>query len=141
MRTAYHLGRLLAALAHTGAAEHPHRLYELASEAPSYLAAPLAKATQDGHQDILLPIVAELPPDAFSSTLNAEQQSDFALGYYHQRAEFRAGRLPKLPEDEPDLDSRYELRIDADLKAWIKANGGDKLVRTLLREARARHET
>jgi len=67
-------------------------------------------------------------------------QSDFWLGYYHQRAEFRAGRLPALPETEPDLDTRYEMRMDADLKAWTKANGGDKLIRALLRTARERHD-
>jgi hypothetical protein len=72
--------------------------------------------------------------------LNADWRADFPLGYYHQRAALRAGRLPQLPETEPDLEVHYELRMDADLKSWIKANGGDKLVRALLRDARTRHE-
>lgn len=37
--------------------------------------------------------------------------------------------------DEPPLTERYDMRIDATLKAWIKANGGDKMVRSLLRAA------
>lgn len=141
--TPYLLGRLLATLEHLKAIEHPHRMYELASIEPVLLAAPLNRVTATGDErthDILMPVVAELPPDAFSGTLNAEQQSAFGLGYYHQRAEFRAGLLPKLPEKEPDLDDRYELRMSTDLKAWTKANGGDKLIRALLRAARERHE-
>jgi len=141
--TPYLLGRLLAALEHLGHVERPHRLYELASVAPSHLVLSLNRATAAGGHahDILTPIVAQLPADAFSSTLNDTAQSDFALGYYHQRSELRAGQLPTLPNDEPDLDARYELRIDADLRAWTKANGGDKLIRTLLRSARERQET
>lgn len=143
VRTGYLLGRLLAALEHLKAVDNIHRLYEQASITPSYLTHPLNQATANGGErahDILMPIVAQLPPDAFQGPLTAEHQADFSLGYYHQRAEFCAGRLPKLPENEPDLDSRYEFRIDADLKAWVKANGGDKLIRALLREARDRHE-
>ncbi len=136
MSTAYQLGRLLAALEHLKATDNPRRLYELASIDPIHLAIPLSNATAAGGEDILLPIVSELPPDAFSGTLNDTAQSEFALGYYHQRAAFRAGRLPRLPESEPDLNNRYEFRIDADLKAWIKAHGGDKLIRALLRQAR-----
>ncbi len=80
--------------------------------------------------------MAELSSDAFDRQLTDEESSDFALGYYHQRAQFSAGRLPALPEAEPDLDMRYELRMDADLKDWTKRNGGDKLIRALLRRAR-----
>jgi hypothetical protein len=135
-RTAYQLGRLLAALERLKATDQPRRLYELASIEPIHLAVPLSKATAAGGEDTLLPIMTALPPDAFSGTLNDTAQSEFALGYYHQRAEFRAGRLPKLPESEPDLDARYEFRIDPDLKAWTEAHGGAKLIRALLREAR-----
>lgn len=139
-RTAYQLGRLLAALEHLKATNQPRQLYVQASSHPAALAPVLARATASGGAEILTPIVAQLPESAFSGELSDEESSDFALGYYHQRAEFRAGRLPTLPETEPDLDARYEFRIDADLKAWVKANGGDKLIRALLREARSRHE-
>lgn len=140
MGTAYQLGRLLAALEHLKAPDRPHQLYTQASSHPAALAPVLARATASGGEDILMPIVAQLPPDAFTGELSDQESSEFALGYYHQRADFRAGLLPSLPEDEPDLDTRYELRMDADLKMWTKANGGDKLIRALLRSARERHE-
>lgn len=141
MRTGYYLGRLLAALERLGVIDNPHRLYELASTTPAYLVAPLNKATaDDSSEDILLPIMTQLPSDAFSGALNAEAQSEFALGYYHQRADFRAGLLPTLPEEEPAADERWEIRIDADLKQWAMDNGGSKLVRALLRAARERQE-
>jgi hypothetical protein len=142
-RTGYHLGRLLAALDRLGVVPNVERMYEKASIVPSHLTPLLMQATKNGGEEareLLLPIMAELPADAFEGSLIMSQQGDFSLGYYHQRAEFRAGRLPKLLDAEPELDSRYELRMDADLKAWVKANGGDKLIRALLRDARARHE-
>ena len=139
-RTAYQLGRLLAALEHLKATNQPRQLYVQASSHPAAMAPVLAKATSAGGVDILTPIVSQLPADAFNGELSNEEASDFALGYYHQRADFRKGLLPSLPETEPDLDARYELRMDADLKAWVKANGGDKLIRALLRTAREQHE-
>jgi CRISPR-associated protein, Csd1 family len=136
-RTAYQLGRLLAALEHIKATNQPRQLYVQASSQPSALVPVLARATTSPSAvDILTPIVGQLPDDAFSRELTNEESSDFALGYYHQRADFRKGVLPALPETEPDLDARYEFRIDADLKSWVKTNGGDKLIRALLREAR-----
>lgn len=135
--TPYLFGRLLAALEHTGYADR--RLVTQASEVPALAAPALSRATAQ-HEDLLLPIVAQLPPDAFSRPLSEEEQSAFWLGYYHQRADFRKGVLPVLPEKEPKLEERYELRIDADLKAWVRENGGDKLIRALLRAARERHE-
>lgn len=144
VRTGYLLGRLLAALEHLGTVERPSRLYEQASITPSYLIHPLSQATATGSErayDILTPIVGQLPADAFSGSLNAEHQGDFGLGYYHQRAELRAGVLPKLPESEPPADERIELRLDRDLKEWTLANGGGKLIRALLRSARERQES
>lgn len=137
-RKAYQLGRLLAAIAHVGATGDAQRLYELASVEPAQLTAPLSRATQSGAaaQDILMPILAELEPDAFDAVLGNEEQSEFALGYYHQRAEFRRGNVPALADDEPAQDDTLLLRIDGDLKAWAMAHGGSKLIRSLLRQAR-----
>lgn len=136
-RTAYQLGRLLAALEHLKATKQPRQLYVQASANPAAMQAAIVCASQqeDG-ADLITPIMAQLPADAFDRPLSDEESGEFALGYYHQRAEFRAGRLPTLPEIEPDLDTRYELRMDADLKAWTKEHGGDKLIRALLRTAR-----
>lgn len=137
-RKAYQFGRLLAAIGHLGATGDAQRLYELASVEPSNLVAPLARATAQGDaaQAVLTPILAELEPGAFDDTLSNEEQSEFALGYYHQRGEFRRGNLPVLTNDEPAQDDTLLLRIDGDLKAWTLANGGSKLIRSLLRQAR-----
>lgn len=137
MTRGYLLGRLLAALEHLGTAER-HRLYVQASVAPAALVPALARATESGEAaaELLTPIVAQLAPDAFAGQLGDEEGSDFALGYYHQRAQFRTGALP-LDGEEPDLSDRWEIRIEPDLKQWALENGGSRLVRTLLREARA----
>jgi hypothetical protein len=37
---------------------------------------------------------------------------------------------------EPALDDRMELRIDSDLKEWVKEQGGAEYVRRLLRSNR-----
>jgi len=34
---------------------------------------------------------------------------------------------------EPALTERLEIRIDPALKAWVKANGGDRMIRDVLR--------
>lgn len=39
-------------------------------------------------------------------------------------------------EDEPAADDRLNVRIDTDLKEWCLANGGSRLIRDLLRQAR-----
>lgn len=39
------------------------------------------------------------------------------------------------------MDERYEVRMDADLKAWTIANGGSDLVRRLLEQERNRLAT
>lgn len=45
---------------------------------------------------------------------------------------------PRLaaPDDEPTADDRLNVRIDTDLKDWCLANGGSRLIRDLLRQAR-----
>lgn len=140
--TPYLLGRLAAALERLGVLT-PNALY-MAYEQPAQLSPLIARAIEKGAdaEALLLPLIAQIPsdPNPFEQKLTSEQQSAFGLGYYHQRAAFRAGVLPTLPESEPELDARYEFRIDPDLKAWVKSNGGDKLIRALLRSARERTE-
>ena len=41
---------------------------------------------------------------------------------------------------EPALTERLEIRIDADLKAWVKANGGDRMIRDVLRALKEAQE-
>lgn len=140
-RPHYLLGRLVAALEHANVLVSP-RSVELAPQQPAVHIAPaIARLASTGRSDLVADIMAELPPDALTTTpLTAE--GDYWLGYYHQRAEIRRGAAPGpgIPaRAEPELDTRYEFRIDTDLKAWIKQNGGDKLIRALLRAARERH--
>lgn len=140
---AYRCGQLFAVLAQFGYAAPVERLYGKVSLNPVALVPLLTRATAGGtdeQRDILLPIMAELSPAIFARSLTVEQQGDFAIGYYHQRGAFRRGLLPALDQDEPPADERYELRMDADLKAWTKAHGGDKLIRALLRQVRADHK-
>lgn len=40
----------------------------------------------------------------------------------------------------PPKDSRFELRLSAEEKAWVLGNGGAEMVRTLIRAARERQE-
>lgn len=100
---AYTLGRLLAALDKLGVVPEPERLYDLACGDPRHLLAPLQRATaaSASNQAYLTPLMARLPADAdpFGAPLTAEEQSDFALGYYHQRADIRAGVAPTFDDD------------------------------------------
>ena len=50
-----------------------------------------------------------------------------------------ADRRDDIPDAEK-LDERYELRMEAELKRWIKANGGDRLVRRVMRAHKASHD-
>jgi hypothetical protein len=45
-------------------------------------------------------------------------------------------RLGRSDDDEPPADDRLNIRIDTDLKEWVLANGGSRLIRDLLRQAR-----
>lgn len=102
-RRGYTLGRLLAALDHLQAVPDVERLYGLASTDPRHLVAPLQRATALGGaaRDYLMPLVASLPaePDPFGSLLSNEEQSDFGLGYYHQRHDIAAGRPPGFDDE------------------------------------------
>lgn len=136
----YILGRLFTLLAAQGGLEKaPEQLYQLASTAPPQVF-PKALATliEGGKEEIIFPLMAQLPLDAFDGPLNRREQGAFALGYVHEKTGYR----PHFMEDEyaehdATLAERYEFRIDAELKEWIKLRGGGAFIRDMLRTQRA----
>lgn len=132
------LGRLLAVLEHYGYAEP--QLYQRACAQPARLIEPLSRVTAgrgDEVAELLLPIVAQLSSDAFESSLSDVAQSEFMLGYYHQRAELhnRAAAPP-----QPAQVERWDIQIEPELKQWAIENGGSTLVGVLLRQAREQQQ-
>ena len=91
-RTAYHQGRLLAALAHVGATDEPHQLYVRASVCPSELLPALRRAQAAGFGDTLMEITDQIPDEAYQKQLTDEQCADFGLGYYHQLHTYRTSQ-------------------------------------------------
>jgi hypothetical protein len=155
------LGRLLAVLEYFGYAEP--QLYQQACAEPACLIGPLSRVTAARGEEVaelLLPIVAQISSDAFESSLSDVAQSDFMLGYYHQRAELhnyqraashthqraeshthqlaelRSRAVPNVLEEPPSHTERWDIQIEPDLKRWAIENGGSALVRVLLRQAR-----
>ncbi|HLG75972.1 MAG TPA: hypothetical protein VKX46_06130 [Ktedonobacteraceae bacterium] len=137
----YLLGRLFALLAMQGVLEEaPERLFRLASTAPpQVLPKALAALIESGKEEVLYPLLGRLPLDAFDGPLNRREQGAFALGYAHERS---GQPMPLVEEEhdgeEQDLTDRYEFRVDAQLKDWIKSNGGGSFIRDILRAERAR---
>ena len=50
-----------------------------------------------------------------------------------------ADRRDDIPDAET-LDDRYELRMESELKRWIKQHGGDRFVRRVMRAQKASHD-
>lgn len=104
-QSAYILGRILAALEHLGQIRTDiDRLCGQAAAEPHYLIHWLTQATAHGGErvrDYLTPLVASLPHDhnPFAAHHTPEEQGRFFLGYYHQRADNRAGRPPTFDDD------------------------------------------
>jgi excisionase family DNA binding protein len=102
-RRGYTMGRLLAALDHLGVVPDVEGLYVLASIDPRHLTGPLNRATATGEaaRDYLAPLMGALTADTnpFSAVLTEEEQADFGLGYYHQRADIRDGRAPAYDDE------------------------------------------
>lgn len=137
----YVLGRLFAFLAmHEALPQPAEQLYQQASTVPpQVMPKALATLIEAGKEELLFPLMKQLPLDAFDGPLNRREQGAFAMGYTHERAGYA---LPS-PEDEGDdegqeLTERYEFRLDPQLKEWIKLQGGGTFIRTLLRNERAR---
>jgi hypothetical protein len=137
----YFLGRLFALLAAQEVLEQsPEQLYHQASTVPPQVfPKALAILIGAGKEKALLPLMKQLPLDAFDGPLNRREQGAFALGYIHERS----GYLAPLQEEERDdeeqeLTERYEFRLDPSLKEWIKQSGGGSFIRSLLRSERTR---
>ncbi len=135
----YLLGRLFALLAaHEALEQTPQELYHLASTAPPQVI-PRALTTMiaAGKEEVLFPLLSQLPLDAFSGPLNRREQGAFALGYAHERTGFSPPPVEEEPDDEEQgLTERYEFRVDPQLKEWIKTNGGGTFMRAILRAER-----
>jgi hypothetical protein len=90
---AYLMGRLLAALEHLTELSAPiDETYQRASVGAGYLTQILPRALQKpGVREALAPILAELPEVMPRGAWTAEQQGEFAIGYYHQRGQLAKG--------------------------------------------------
>ena len=135
----YLLGRLFALLAAQEALESsPEHLYQVASTTPpQIMPKALARMIEAGKEEMLFPLMQQLPLDAFDSALNRREQGAFALGYMHERSGYSAPLIEEERDnDEPDLTERYEFRLDPQLKEWLKTRGGGGFIRTLLRAER-----
>jgi CRISPR-associated protein Csd1 len=118
---AYHCGRLLAQLENIQKAALGDinttlidRYYGAASNTPGKVFGELVKDSQahfrklrttkpgvhEALQQKLEAIMVKLPADKFPNTLTMQQQSIFALGYYHQRAKNREEAIARKAEKE-----------------------------------------
>jgi CRISPR-associated protein (Cas_Csd1) len=137
----YLLGRLFALLASQGVLEQtPEQLYELASTAPpQVLPKALAILIGSGKEQILFPLMKQLPLEAFDGPLNRREQGAFAIGYAHERSGYAVPQAEDEGDEEgQDLTERYEFRVDPQLKEWIKMSGGGAFIRSLLRAERTK---
>jgi hypothetical protein len=135
----YLLGRLFALLATNQALEQPvEHLYQQASTAPPHvLPKALATMIATGKEELLFPLLRQLPLDAFDGPLNRREQGAFALGYAHERMGYPMPSQEEEHDDEEQgLTERYEFRLDPQLKEWIKMQGGGSFIRATLRNER-----
>ncbi len=137
----YILGRLFAFLASHEALEQPaEQLYQQASATPpQVIPQALTTMIKAGKEELLFPLMKQLPLDAFDGPLNRREQGAFAMGYTHERAGYVVGSPDEEGDDEEkELTERYEFRLDPQLKEWIKRHGGGTFMRTILRNERTR---
>ncbi len=91
---AYLLGAILARVEHANVIKALHVEYEKLIRHPSErLPLLVTMLQQAGKGDMLIDLMAKLPnvPD----TLTLEEQSSFALGYYHEKVRINRGPLAK----------------------------------------------
>ncbi len=137
----YVLGRLFAFLAmHEALPQPAEQLYQQASTTPpQVIPKALATLIESGREDLLFPLMRQLPLDAFDGPLNRREQGAFAIGYAHERTGYSLSSLDDEGEEEgKELTERYEFRLDPQLKEWIKLQGGGTFVRSILRNERTR---
>ena len=136
----YILGRLFAFLAqHEALEQPPEQLYQQASATPpQVIPQALTTMIKAGKEQLLFPLMKQLPLDAFDGPLNRREQGAFAMGYTHERAGYLVASPEEDDEEEQELTERYEFRLDPQLKEWIKLHGGGTFVRTILRNERTR---
>jgi len=90
-----------------------------------------------GKEELLFPLLRQLPLDAFDGPLNRREQGAFALGYAHERMGYPMPSQDEEHDDEEQgLTERYEFRLDPQLKEWIKTQGGGSFIRATLRNER-----
>jgi len=113
---AYLLGRLLAVLERAQLMDADFKInatlvdryYGAASTAPASVFGNLLRLATTAHLKEAGKVVNELMEEVmsrldqaggFKKTLTLAEQAEFALGFYHQRAKFRAGRKPNKTEE------------------------------------------
>lgn len=137
MTKGYLLGKLFAQLEREGAVEM--RAYQLASTHPTQVIVPaFTRLAELGKTDAIVEVMNELPQDAFSvSPLAPDEQAEFPLGYYHEKARgLRASG--EHPDEEEAFTAQLLVRLEPSLKKWAIEHGGSRLVRSLLRTERER---
>ncbi|MGA7938256.1 MAG: type I-C CRISPR-associated protein Cas8c/Csd1, partial [Kovacikia sp.] len=118
---AYHCGRLLAQLENIQKAALGDvnttlidRYYSAAASTPGKVFGELVKDAQahlrklrvtkpavcEALQQKLEAVMVKLPANVFPDSLTMQQQSIFALGYYHQRSENRREAIARKAENE-----------------------------------------
>lgn len=87
--TAYRLGQLLARLDRAGVVRQAERAYEQAVTRPAAMIPWITEAQRKRKGLLIAQIMERLPADALSTsrTLTVDEQGDFSLGYFHERAE------------------------------------------------------
>ena len=141
MNRGYLLGRVFAVLARLGVLEGTvEELYQNASARPQQvLPKAIASAIETRKGEELFPLLGALPADAFDGPLNWRERGAFAIGYVHEQTSVALPKHEDEGEDaEQGLTERYELRLDPQLKEWLKSSGGGIFVRKLLRTERER---
>jgi hypothetical protein len=114
------------------------QLYQQASTAPPQVfPRAFAAMIAAGKEELLFPLLQQLPLDAFDGPLNRREQGAFALGYAHERTGYPMPSLEEEHDDEEQgLAERYEFRLDPQLKEWVKRQGGGSFIRATLRNER-----
>jgi len=137
---AYTIGRLVAALEHSGAWRKGQDLGPLMDQvrhnAARALALPLGVIARSGSEatiDVIAAYTTDIDPAAFDRQMTLPEYGSFHLGYWQEH-----GRLRGHDAASPAPMVMYQVRVPLDLRDWINAHGGSEMARRVLAEARAR---